>query len=727
MDMAGTASAGSSGHRPADQTGGNELMTPPVRIRMYPTASDVLRGSFWTVGVLAGAATVYFGGAMLGAGAPVLPGPAVSINSATQRQRTEMLPGGKRPDPVLVAKVRLAAVAVALPEAPQALSQQTRTTLPRTAPETVWDDIAQCESSGNWSINTGNGFHGGLQFTPSTWQAFGGPQYASSAEYATREQQITVAQKVQASQGWNAWPVCSKKAQAASRPRAEVISAVLPATPAPSTHAITSVHGPAPAPAVAAQAPAASSTPTPGPADTVVVRSGDSLSTIANEHGVAGGWQSLYQHNKTRLANPNLIHPGQRLDLPTAATSPPAKAASDGSDKTADKAVDKTAVTAPDAAKPATLPADSTHPFARELHKADSYDHSSDHGSDSAKRKDDRSDKPDSIRADGSGLILTGPSQQERAWLTGHTWANNNNNKNANKLSDPVVHDQPGGTGTYADPISASVPPGADRVWKVGARFYLPTLKRYAIVEDAGASLPPSNQEGHLDLWIGDRSDDKTAVDECLDKITQDNAPVELNPPANRPVTPGALFQGAACQVSPRTTTRAAQVATDAVPSAALKIPHGAPTKTMLHTTGYSFQDNQGGDNATISCGVIHKTAGGTGSYADPITVAVPGHAGQGTQMPCGTEIYMPDYKRYFIVEDTGATNYADAKHIDIYVGGEGVSAAASRRCMDPVTTSDGSPRQAIINPLAGLPTEIGPITGADGRCDVPLGGPGLE
>ncbi|MCQ9333358.1 transglycosylase family protein [Corynebacterium phoceense] len=75
----------------------------------------------------------------------------------------------------------------------------------------VWDTIAQCESTGNWAINTGNGFSGGLQFTDSTWQAFGGGEYASQAWQASREQQIAVAQKVQAAQGWGAWPACTAK------------------------------------------------------------------------------------------------------------------------------------------------------------------------------------------------------------------------------------------------------------------------------------------------------------------------------------------------------------------------------------------------------------------------------------------------------------------------------------------------------------------------------------
>ena len=75
----------------------------------------------------------------------------------------------------------------------------------------VWDSIAQCESNGNWSINTGNGFSGGLQFHPQTWAGHGGTQYAPSAHLATREQQIAIAEKVQASQGWGAWPACTAK------------------------------------------------------------------------------------------------------------------------------------------------------------------------------------------------------------------------------------------------------------------------------------------------------------------------------------------------------------------------------------------------------------------------------------------------------------------------------------------------------------------------------------
>lgn len=75
----------------------------------------------------------------------------------------------------------------------------------------VWDRLAQCESGGNWSINTGNGFYGGLQFTHSTWLGFGGGKYANNAHQATRSQQIEIAKKVQAAQGWGAWPACTAK------------------------------------------------------------------------------------------------------------------------------------------------------------------------------------------------------------------------------------------------------------------------------------------------------------------------------------------------------------------------------------------------------------------------------------------------------------------------------------------------------------------------------------
>jgi hypothetical protein len=75
-----------------------------------------------------------------------------------------------------------------------------------------WDRLAQCESSGNWSANTGNGYFGGLQFSHGTWRSFGGGAYAPTANRASRSQQIAIAEKVLRAQGWKAWPTCSRRA-----------------------------------------------------------------------------------------------------------------------------------------------------------------------------------------------------------------------------------------------------------------------------------------------------------------------------------------------------------------------------------------------------------------------------------------------------------------------------------------------------------------------------------
>jgi hypothetical protein len=76
------------------------------------------------------------------------------------------------------------------------------------APASTWDALAECESSGNWSTNTGNGYSGGLQFSPSTWRAYGGE---GSAHNASRTEQIAVAERVLDGQGWGAWPACASE------------------------------------------------------------------------------------------------------------------------------------------------------------------------------------------------------------------------------------------------------------------------------------------------------------------------------------------------------------------------------------------------------------------------------------------------------------------------------------------------------------------------------------
>lgn len=96
-------------------------------------------------------------------------------------------------------------------EEPVAPKQQIIVQPDFSAPNSVWDGIAQCESGGNWNINTGNGFYGGVQFAPGTWLNMGGGVYAPTADLATKEQQIEIAEKVLAVSGWGAWPGCAAK------------------------------------------------------------------------------------------------------------------------------------------------------------------------------------------------------------------------------------------------------------------------------------------------------------------------------------------------------------------------------------------------------------------------------------------------------------------------------------------------------------------------------------
>ncbi|WP_036371286.1 transglycosylase family protein, partial [Mycolicibacterium austroafricanum] len=93
-----------------------------------------------------------------------------------------------------------------------------------------WDQVARCESGGNWAINTGNGYHGGLQFSPGTWSGHGGGEYAPAAYLATKEEQIAVAERVLASQGKGAWPSCGGPLSAAT-PRNVVAEPPAPVDP----------------------------------------------------------------------------------------------------------------------------------------------------------------------------------------------------------------------------------------------------------------------------------------------------------------------------------------------------------------------------------------------------------------------------------------------------------------------------------------------------------------
>ncbi|HEX3816402.1 MAG TPA: transglycosylase family protein [Mycobacteriales bacterium] len=182
----------------------------------------------------------------------------------------------------------------------------------------VWDNVAQCESTGNWSINTGNGFSGGLQFTQSTWAAYGGTAYAPQAYQASREQQIAVAQRVLAGQGPGAWPVCSIKGGLTSSNGGSTSAPVSNDQQTQSQPTQQQAQPQQAAPQAAAPqretAPSAASTGSAISGPSYVVKSGDTLSKIALRSHV--NWHSLYSHNKKVVgSNPNVIYPGQQLQL----------------------------------------------------------------------------------------------------------------------------------------------------------------------------------------------------------------------------------------------------------------------------------------------------------------------------------------------------------------------------------------------------------------------------
>ena len=196
------------------------------------------------------------------------------------------------------------------------------------ADSATWDALAQCESGGNWSINTGNGFYG-------------------SPNGASREQQIQAAERLLAVQGWGAWPACSAKlglygkagasatAQNYEAPAAQSQvntqaqaqeSYTAPAAQAPATQAPAQQAPAAPAAAEApaaqapaAQAPAATYTAPAAPAaaaGTYTVQAGDTLSGIAAAYGVQGGYTAIAAANPGTIVNVDLIYPGQVLNIP---------------------------------------------------------------------------------------------------------------------------------------------------------------------------------------------------------------------------------------------------------------------------------------------------------------------------------------------------------------------------------------------------------------------------
>ncbi|MQS11250.1 LysM peptidoglycan-binding domain-containing protein [Streptomyces kaniharaensis] len=172
-----------------------------------------------------------------------------------------------------------------------------------------WDRVASCESSGNWHINTGNGYFGGLQFDKPTWRENGGLDYAPRADLASREQQIAVAQHLADRRGLRPWPVCGARAtgshghdRARNRDRDQEREQNHDAAAPPPTAT------PAVTPATAIDSASGEWR----------VREGDTLGDIAETLRIAGGWPALYELNRNTVGkDPDLIQPGMRLRLPS--------------------------------------------------------------------------------------------------------------------------------------------------------------------------------------------------------------------------------------------------------------------------------------------------------------------------------------------------------------------------------------------------------------------------
>ncbi|MER5769803.1 transglycosylase family protein [Streptomyces sp. NPDC001985] len=191
----------------------------------------------------------------------------------------------------------------------------------------VWEKVAACESTNQWKINTGNGYFGGLQFSQSTWEAYGGREYAPRADLASRDQQIAVAERVLKGQGPSAWPNCSVRAGLTRGGDSPALAperrtdAGADRTGSPSARSERGAQGErkGPAPTTPRQTPQtqqakASPTTVPTQREGYTVAPGDSLSRIASAKDVRGGWPQLYAQNRTTVgSDPDLIHPGQRL------------------------------------------------------------------------------------------------------------------------------------------------------------------------------------------------------------------------------------------------------------------------------------------------------------------------------------------------------------------------------------------------------------------------------
>ena len=204
-----------------------------------------------------------------------------------------------------------------------------------------WDRLASCESGGNWHINTGNGYYGGVQFADGTWDGWGGERYASRADLATKAEQIVIAAKLVENSGWGSWPSCSSRLGLGAEERRvalDIAAELKAAMNGDSTAGDSQTSGDRTSGSgdrtqddqTAAEQRAKDNrvdterasrgkhrkAPDTTSLATYRVKSGDTLSSIARRKDVPGGWANLYRINKKTIgSNPGLIFPGQRLVL----------------------------------------------------------------------------------------------------------------------------------------------------------------------------------------------------------------------------------------------------------------------------------------------------------------------------------------------------------------------------------------------------------------------------
>lgn len=161
----------------------------------------------------------------------------------------------------------------------------------------TWDKVAECESSGNWQANTGNGHYGGLQFSNSSWKAAGGTKYAPRADQATKEQQITTAEKLLDQQGPGAWACAGEAGLSSDGAPADVDEGGSGGQDS--------------------QGDESQSAPQHNTQEedkgNHTVKAGDTLSSIAAAHGV--DWKKLHKDNKSVINDVDLIQPGQKLQV----------------------------------------------------------------------------------------------------------------------------------------------------------------------------------------------------------------------------------------------------------------------------------------------------------------------------------------------------------------------------------------------------------------------------